>query len=73
MKFLNGRALLVNIVVVWPVGCFDEIYFLKSSKLGIDVDFKDCMFLPFMMMYSVQGEARKRKNTIWYILLTTYR
>ena len=62
--FLHDKpsALLENIVAVWLTRNCSEIYFLKSPKTGIDVDFyvpqKE---LAIQVAYSIQGEARKRE------------
>lgn len=62
--FLHDKpsALLENIVAVWLTRNCSEIYFLKSPKTGIDVDFyvpqKE---LAIQVSYSIQGEARKRE------------
>ena len=62
--FLHDKpsALLENIVAVWLTRNSDEIYYLKSSKTGIDVDFYvPQRQLAIQVAYSIQGEARKRE------------
>ena len=62
--FLHDKvaALLENAVAVGLRRRNFEIYYLKSSKTGIDVDF----FVPekelaIQVAYSIEGEARKRE------------
>lgn len=63
--FLTGKesALLENIVAVTLQRQYrDEIYYFKSSKTGIDIDF----YIPksgtaIQVAYSIQGEARIRE------------
>ena len=55
-------ALLENVVAVWLARKFNEIYFVKSTKTGIDVDFYvPQRELAIQVAYSIQGEARKRE------------
>lgn len=62
--FLHNKsaALLENVVAVGLRRRYFEIYYLKSNKTGIDVDF----FVPekelaIQVAYSIDGEARKRE------------